>query len=228
MKRKAAKKPKPARDARGRFKSKARGASTRKGRTGDVRPTRRMSGTRDLPGRNIAKRVREVDEAVRTLGRGRIKKGVTTLGATRRLTPTRAGFRALDKTLLAIQRSGRKGKRDLFTFDLSLHYRDSDGKLVKVPPARDLIMPRLQDVKRRRKKGESLAAAFRRLVEQEIKAAAFRAARDSPDIADVSDQYEQLVTALQAGDSQQAKALMREMRQARGLTFQLTVKRVHS
>jgi hypothetical protein len=224
VRRKAAKKS-PARDARGRFKSKARVRD---------KSTRQRVGKREAPpraalGRSLPKRVRDVDDAVRVLGRERIKRGVTTLGATRRLTPTRAGFRALDKTLLAIQRTQRgKRKADLFTFDLQLRYRDSDGNIVTVPPAADLIMPRAADVKRRRKKGESMAAAFRRLVEQEIKAAAFRAARDSPDIADVSDQYESLVTALQAGDSAEAKRLMREMRQARQLTFQITVKRVHS
>jgi len=211
------------RDARGRFKGRTRGAAPKPSRGGD---RGRGQGERAASGRSLARRVREVNAAVRTLGRERVRPGETVIGSTRRLTPTRRGFRALDDTLMAIQRSYGTKQAALFTFDLSLRYRNARGQFVKPPTLRGVTFPRLQEVRRQRRRGESMASAFRRVVETQVKAATFRAAQSAGDIAMISDLYDKANQHLERGNAKAAARAFKRIRKLRQLTVRLTVKRV--
>lgn len=150
----------PARDARGRFKSRAAGrgpvrgagAPRRKvakqtGRAESKRPRRK--GARP-PGRRVASSARQpsvadLERASRTLGEGRLRPGAIKVeGETRRLTPTRQGFRALDRRLTKV--AGLKKPR-LFSYTLDIRFRGRDGRFKSVTQ-RGIGVPRLRDVKR--------------------------------------------------------------------------------
>jgi len=220
------------RDALGRFVGPGRKRTFRP--QAAVAARRGGSGSeRGVPARLLGKRVRDVERSIRTLGRERVKAGPIVIGKTRRLTPTRQGFRALDKLLLEIQRAHGTEGASAFTFDLQLRYRDKRGRFVNPPKVKGALLPRMADVRRRRKKGESMAGAFRRLVETEIKAATFRAAQDAPGIVDVGERYEKAMRLLEIAresDSKRAwqrvRKVMRELKAARALTLQLSITKV--
>jgi hypothetical protein len=168
-------------------------------------------------------------KAAQTLGR-RLKKkraaarelGVTgdfLIGKTAWLTPTSAGFRALDSFLLERQRSSKKRERDAFSFEIELRYRGPDGK---IEPRRVISggFPRLTEARRRRKRGESEAAAFRRLTELSIKKAIFRAVEGERDIRGNSDSMKR---SIKGKSTKAARAAIRRFKSERALTFRVGV-----
>lgn len=118
---------------------------------------------------SIVRNIEDTEAALRVV-RDRVKPGSIKLGTTRYLTPTRAGFRALDKSLLAVQRASKK-KGAAFHLNLTIRFRDTRGRFVKVQ-AQGVGVPRLKDIRPR--KGETRASAFRTAVEQQVMSAVFR------------------------------------------------------
>jgi hypothetical protein len=197
-----------------------------------------------VPARSLGRRARTLEDAVRTVGRENVRGKRITVGTTRRLTPTHKGFRALDQVLTEIQRAHGTEQTALYSFDLNLRYRDARGKFAKPPTFENVVIPRLADVRRLRRKGETMAHAFRRLTQDTVKGAIFRSAQDAPDIVDTSERYEQISALydamrkrLKAGLTKKQRArierqtakhvakLIASTKKARQLTFRLTVKR---
>lgn len=136
------------------------------------RKTREKSAPPSPRRRRVPSIVRNIEDTEKALQvvRERVKPGSIKLGKTRYVTPTRAGFRALDKTLLGVQKAQRR-KGAAFHLNLTIRFRDTRGKFVKVQ-AQGVGVPRLKDIRPR--KGETRASAFRTAVEQQVMSAVFR------------------------------------------------------
>jgi hypothetical protein len=88
------------------------------------------------------------------------------LGATNRVTPTKAGLRSIRKVLNSINRVNRVGKQRIFTYDMHGTYRGPDGKIHKFTRTQ-VGIPRLKDI--RPKKGETKLEAMNRIVTDRIR-----------------------------------------------------------
>ena len=147
------------------------------------------------------------------------------LGVTRRLTPTRQGFSALDGLLLQLQRSYGAGDVASYTFDMQVRFKGPDGTYVTAEFPR-IGVPRVVDVRRRKKKGESDAAAFRRIVEFELRKAMFRAVEHQGGIGRGG--YQQMLATVKGQSKTDVRKALQSFKDQRSLTFRLAVKRVFS
>lgn len=154
----------------------ARGRSSRRGgspRRPNKRRGSRGSGARSLlrgsqraPRRpSIRSKLHATERAIKTLGESKVRKGPKPLGSTRKITPTKAGFRVVGRVLKEINKVSRVGKRRVFTYDLKGSYIGPDGKRRRFT-RKGIGIPRPSDVRRR--KGESLTAAMNRVVQNRI------------------------------------------------------------
>lgn len=180
----------------------------------------------------MASRAEAVRRGVRAIGQDRVKPGPVRIGATRRLTPTRAGFRALDAFLLSVQRGSRKGSRELYSYDLQIRHRGPNGKLVDLAPFTGNVFPLPSEVRSRRRKGETAAATYRRLVETAIKSAIFRQADENRNIfGNTNEVIARLERAAKRRgrkkpDAQRVREAFRAFRSKRSLTFKIAINRV--
>lgn len=106
--------------------------------------------------------------------------------------------------------------------------------------------PRLQDARRRKRKGESEAAAFRRITELEIRKAIFRVANEVKDRNGKRSNTDEIKRVLRAKFEERAKRgkitkeeraklerekiqdAIRTMKKERALTFRLRIDYVHA
>lgn len=176
---------------------------------------------------SLAKRVREVGAAVDTVGPENVKAGAILLGSTRRLTPTRAGFRALDSFLLELQRRSRRDERELYRFELDFRYRGPDGKMVSVETRGRAIVPTLDMVKQHKKPGESIPQAWRRMLEHDIRRAIFREI-DSVEHLGGAGRSEAIRRDMEKKSKKQVAAALRKFKKDRSFTFSVTMYRVFS
>jgi hypothetical protein len=165
--------------------------------------------------------VRKVRAAVKEL-RGRVKPGPVMIGTTKRLTPTRAGFRALDPLLRELQRATPESERELYTFALNVRYRGPDGRFVKKPIGEANVLPGAREVRRRRRKGESTPQAFRRIVESQVKGAVFRQVEREKSLSGGSDELRQ---RMRGKSAKQVAKMWSKFKAARSVTFKVTVQR---
>jgi hypothetical protein len=169
--------------------------------------------------RSLGASLRKKRAAIRELGKANVRRGPIELGVTRWLTPTRQGFRALDSFLLERQRGSRKRDREAFTFEIETRARGPSGKIERLPVVRGGF-PRLQEARRRKKRGETEAAAVRRITETEIKKAIFRAADASKDVRGNSDELKRRIHGKSASA---VKAAVRKFKSDRALSFRVRV-----
>ena len=177
------------------------------------------SQSRSRVARTIAQRDDALDELETKVRPGKVK-----LGSTRRLTPTKAGFRALKKELASVARAVSRKKRSprAYTFQLSIRYRGADGRFKKLDNIDGSFPLKASINKRRRKKGESIEQAFERVSENKIKAAVFRAIDRAEGVATYTPTVER---ALASGDRERIGRAMRAFKKRRGVTFKVTVDR---
>lgn len=172
------------------------------------------------PGRRGGSRVSEVEGALKVLA-GRVKPGPVSVGRTRRkVTPTKAGFRALDRLVTDVFRSHKVRQRPAaFTATLKIRLRGPDGKFVALPPMIDIGLPLPAQVEASRKKGESAAHAFKRLSEDTLRRAVFRQADlmfgDYKETRD-GKTWER---ATAAGDWKKARRALARIKKRRDLSF---------
>jgi len=216
--------------ARGAEKPRERIARTPKSATrkrAPVRPPKvvRARGKRGGLPITRALGVAAVERALATL-RGKVKPGPIRVGQTRRITPTKAGFRALDRMVSEVTRAQRVRKRAAaFTVNLKIRLRGPDGRYVSLPPLEGIGLPLSAEVAARRRKGESDAAAFKRLSEETLRRAVFRQA----DI--MFGDYRQTragrtwESARLAGDWKKARRALKRIKAQRDLTFQVELVR---
>lgn len=164
--------------------------------------TRKRSPVREpkarrATGRRGGSRVSEVERAVKVIGeerikpgpvkvaesravplrdeRGRFKRRAGRVGGTRRLTPTKAGFRAFHDVATEISRTQRMRKRPaIYTATLKIRLRGPDGRFQNIPPLEGIGLPLPSQVQAGRQPGETEAETFSRLIDQNIRAAVFR------------------------------------------------------
>lgn len=179
---------------------------------------------------SLPRQVARKEAALRELPARSVRSGKIRLGTTGRLTPTRAGFKALDSTLLSIQREAKKSTRALWTLDLNIRFRGPDGRFM----SRKLTgagLPRPQDVKRQRgriekKRGRAFksdAEAYRHMVETSVKAAVFRSVDQ---VKSIDGDTDSLMEQLEGKDYAEVRRAMRDFKKRRSLTFKVTLNRV--
>lgn len=169
---------------------------------------------------SLARAVTRKERAVREVGERNIKPGRLRIGTTRRLTPTGKGFRAFNEALLAVQRAS-KGRRVAFTVDLDVRFRKPDGTYAKVP-LKSAGLPRLKDVRRVKRRGESDAHAFRRIVTDKVRGAVFRAVDRTRSLKGGTDE---LLGELEGKSPKQVRAALRRFKESRSLTFKVRLNR---
>lgn len=201
-----------------RRKASPKAAAPKKGGAGK-RPSARGEQRKARPGSSLARTIVRKDKAIDELA-GKVRRGPVHLGGTRRLTPTHAGFKALRGVVRAV-RSVQAKKPKAYSFKLSVRYRGPDGRFKKLEPIEGSF-PLPAAVRRRRKKGESEAAAFQRLTESRIKGAVFRSIERAEGVATYSPAVER---ALASGDRDRITRAMRSFKKRRGVSFKVDVER---
>lgn len=198
-------------------RGKAAPKATRRGKRASRTATRKPR-----PAPKAAREVLARDRAVDELGK-RVRPGKVRLGGTRRLTPTKAGFRALKRELLGVQRSVTKkgAKAKAYAFQLSIRYRGPDGRFKKLERIEGTF-PLKKSVRARRRKGESEAQAFERITEDRIKGAVFRAIDRNEGVAAYPDFVKR---ALASGNRERITKAMRSFKKRRGVTFKVDIER---
>lgn len=171
------------------------------------------------PARSVAREIKRRDQAVDDLG-ARVKRGPVKLASTRRLTPSRAGFRAMGRVIDAVHDVTKKHPKAV-TFKLSVRYRGADGRFKKAE-AIEGSFPLPRAIRSRRKKGESERKAFERITEQRIKSAVFRTIDRTEGVVGYTPAVRR---ALASGDRDRITRAMRAFRARRGVSFKLDVER---
>lgn len=210
--------PARARSTRGERAGKV--SSSRGVRRKALKPARSRTVTKKAP--KIARDIVARDAAVDDLAK-RVRPGKVSLGRTRKLTPTKAGFRALRRELAGARKvvTKRGAKPKAYTFQLSIRYRGPDGRFKKLDRVEG-VFPLKRSLTARKKRGESVEAAFERVTEQRIKAAVFRAIDRAEGVA----QYpEHVRRALASGDRERITRAMRAFKKRRGVSFQVEIER---
>jgi hypothetical protein len=206
-----------------------------------VKRTPKGRAQKKRPSRSLSKSLRKKRGAIQEIGAKNVRRGPIMIGRTRWLTPTKRGFDSLRSFLLERQRSSKKAEREAFTFGIEIRHKMPNGKVETIGEVRGGF-PRLQDARRRRRKGETQAAAFRRITELEIRKAIFRVANEVKDRNGKKSNTDELRRELQAKfektkltKEQQKERVkrylvrsVRKMKQARALTFRLRVDYVHT
>lgn len=191
---------------------------------------------------SLSRALRRKETALREVGSRNIRAAKLRIGTTRRLTPTKSGFAALNRTFLEAQKHQAKDKRAAWTLDLDLRYRGPDGRFIKAPPLEGIGFPRLVDVRRRRRelakqyrdsKGKrgrlfkSEAEAYRYMAENVVKGAVFSATQNITHLRKgrlVS--YEMIESMIERGASQDdVREAFRTFKETRGVSFKVTVNR---
>jgi hypothetical protein len=180
--------------------------------------TRKRAAPVSRSARELARR----DAAVEELG-PRVKPGKVKLGGTRRLTPTKAGFRALRREVKSVRQAiTRKGaKPRAYGFQLSIRYRGADGRFKKLEKVEGTF-PLKRSLSKRKKKGESDARVFERVTEDRIKAAVFRAIDRAEGIQGYTPA---VLRALASGNRERITRAMQAFKKRRGVTFKVDIER---
>ena len=192
------------------------------GKTGSRRrKSVRRTGTGGTVRRTVPPRPSTVEErnrAIDTLGEETLRPGVRVdLGKTPRLTPTKNGFRALERYILALQRSDRRGDRALYGYDIRLRFRLPDGTFFEPDPISGVVRaPSETDTFR--KKGESSAHAWRYALRSDIQKALFRLM----DQGGISGDSESIRRRLDSMTKEEVRDAFRRIKSQHSFTFSVT------
>jgi hypothetical protein len=127
----------------------------------------------------------------------------------------------MDSLLLSIQRSNARG--ELYTFSLSVKWKDVDGGWVTQDVGENNVLPGEREVRAFKQSGESLAAAFRRITGDLIRGAIFRQIESVKSLRGGTDE---LVRRLSGASSDAVKKAVRAFKSRRGLRFKVVFQRV--
>ena len=196
---------------------------------GSRRRSSQSSGTKPRRS-NLPGKIRDTEKSVAQLGEKQVARKLR-IGSSRWLTPTKAGWKALDDVLLELQKHSRKGKRAAWTFDLKVRYRGPDGKMVDPRTLAGAGFPRMRDVRamrrsverRRKKKFRSDAEAFRYMGTTNVIAAVNRQIEGTKTLQGGTDE---LLASLEGKSSREVRRAWREFKSTRSLSFKLTVHRI--
>lgn len=142
------------------------------------------------------------------------------LARTPRLTPTKNGFRALERYILELQRSDRLGDRALYTYELSFRFRLPDGSFVEADPIAGVVRsPSETDTFR--KVGESSAHAWRYALRSDIQKAMFRIMDDNGFTRDSESVRKQLSNMTR----EEVRDAFRRIKRQHSFTFKVTIYR---
>lgn len=148
------KKSRPYRDSRGRFAKKP----VQRSKAPASKRSRVTEARRDP----MSRKIRDVERAISIV---KPKRGTSVkVGETRLITPTKAGKRALARSLAGAKVP--KGKKALFTADIVVRYRDPKTGKFTTREMGGVVLPRDKDIRRR--KGETIAQARKRVMEARI------------------------------------------------------------
>lgn len=154
-------------------------------------------------------------EAKRVKDRGKV------VARTNRVTPTKAGKRALGKALARVRTMQKKLRGSVFTYRLEVRYRDATGKRREVV-TEEVGFPLARAVRRVTKAGEGADGAWERVTVDEVMATVFRSIDGAQGIARYTVREQ---TIISTGTEVQVRRALRGFKARRGATVRVVVSR---
>lgn len=163
---------------------------------------------------DIGRELRETERGIERMERPRGRAKI----ATRKVTPTKRGFKALEETerklARELARMEKQGKRPTLTFDATITFK---GK--KPRELEGIGLRRLKDI--RTKKGETRTEAIQRAIDRKIRSTVFDAIKEEfPDT-----DSPQLKSGLRRWARKKVQSALRAFKRRRGAGFSITFNR---
>lgn len=216
-----------------------KGSKARGGKRKTSNPARKSGATgtgrksKPKPRAPLSRAVAEKEAALKALGKDVVARRVR-VGETRWLTPTRAGFGAIDDTVRAMQRASKGAKglaKPAWSYDLKVRWKNLRGKFeyarfhgVGFPALEDVRAARRKIEKRRGRKFRSEDELFREVTVNSVIAATFRQIERKKSLLGGSDE---LVEQLAKASPAKVRRVMRDFKERRSVGVRLNIHRLN-